>query len=97
MKLIRDGIPEFAAAGGMPLSFHLASPTGRVALLRDKLIEEANEFLAAGPGERAEELADLLEVIAALVSTTAALLVSLASPPMTATSTSLITPRHADW
>lgn len=66
MKLIRDGIPNLAAARGRPLSFHLASRTERVALLRDKLIEENDEFLAAGPGERAEELADLLEVVAAL-------------------------------
>jgi predicted house-cleaning noncanonical NTP pyrophosphatase (MazG superfamily) len=66
MKLVRDRIPDLIRATGQPGSFHLATPTERREPLRAKLVEEVNEFLQATPGRAAEELVDILEVVAAL-------------------------------
>jgi predicted house-cleaning noncanonical NTP pyrophosphatase (MazG superfamily) len=66
MKLVRDRIPDFMRASGQPGTFHLATPAERCELLRAKLVEEVNEFLEATPGWAAEELVDILEVVAAL-------------------------------
>ena len=66
MKLVRDRIPDLMRASGRAGTFHLATATERRELLRAKLVEEANEFLEATPGRAAEELVDILEVVAAL-------------------------------
>jgi predicted house-cleaning noncanonical NTP pyrophosphatase (MazG superfamily) len=66
MKLVRDRIPNLMRARGHAGSFHLATPSERRQLLRAKLVEEVNEFLQATPGRAAEELVDILEVVAAL-------------------------------
>jgi predicted house-cleaning noncanonical NTP pyrophosphatase (MazG superfamily) len=66
MKLVRDRIPDLMAASGQAGSFHLATVAERRELLRVKLVEEVNEFLAATPGRAAEELVDILETVAAL-------------------------------
>jgi predicted house-cleaning noncanonical NTP pyrophosphatase (MazG superfamily) len=66
MKLVRDRIPNVMRASGPLGAFHLATPAERCELLRAKLVEEVNEFLAATPGRAAEELVDILEVVAAL-------------------------------
>jgi predicted house-cleaning noncanonical NTP pyrophosphatase (MazG superfamily) len=66
MKPVRDRIPDLMRATGQADSFHLATPAERHDLLRAKLVEEVNEFLEATPDRAAEELVDILEVVAAL-------------------------------
>jgi predicted house-cleaning noncanonical NTP pyrophosphatase (MazG superfamily) len=65
MKLIRDKVPDVAAAKGDTLRTRLAGPEERWHLLKAKLIEEAQELQAAVPGSEAEieELADVIEVM----------------------------------
>jgi predicted house-cleaning noncanonical NTP pyrophosphatase (MazG superfamily) len=62
-KLVRDRIPQLIRAeGGVP-RVRVAGTAEYRALLRAKLTEEVEEFLAAGV---VEELADVLEVVLAL-------------------------------
>jgi Uncharacterized conserved protein len=61
-KLVRDKIPELYAEG----TYRVARPDEYAALLRDKLVEETGEYLAA---RDPEELADVLEVVRALART----------------------------
>src|SRR6266508_1142129 len=69
MKLVRDRVPELAAANGQPASFHLADPDEFARRLRDKLVEEAHEAAAAtDPGGLLEELGDVLQILYALAS-----------------------------
>ncbi|MCX5176757.1 nucleoside triphosphate pyrophosphohydrolase [Streptomyces virginiae] len=66
-KLIRDRIPEIAAARGQQLTVHTAGTNEMVALLLDKLDEEALEVSeAASNDELLNELADVLEVLHAI-------------------------------
>lgn len=66
-KLIRDRIPEIAAARGQQLQVHTAGTNEMVSLLLDKLDEEALEVSeAASDEELLDELADVLEVVHAL-------------------------------
>ena len=65
-KLVRDRIPDIIRArGGSPVVRQAAAAEYR-GLLHAKLLEEANEVLSADDGSAAEELADVLEVLAAL-------------------------------
>jgi predicted house-cleaning noncanonical NTP pyrophosphatase (MazG superfamily) len=69
MKLVRDRIPELAAANGHPGAWHLAGPDEYARRLRDKLLEEARETAAAHtPAALLEELGDLLQVLYALAA-----------------------------
>lgn len=65
MKLIRDKVPDLAAARGETLRTRLAEPEERWRLLKAKLVEEALELQAAANGSEAEieELADVIEVM----------------------------------
>ena len=66
-KLIRDRLPEMMRAQGLAVFDRSLDDQEFVAALKDKLIEEAREVQdAASPGELAEELADVMEVILAL-------------------------------
>lgn len=65
-KLIRDKIPEITKRKGELLVTRIASKAELPELLRAKLLEEVREFLDATPETRAEELADILEVVYAL-------------------------------
>jgi predicted house-cleaning noncanonical NTP pyrophosphatase (MazG superfamily) len=67
-KLIRDRIPELVRAKGEELVTYQADPAEYRSRLRDKLLEEVDEFLTATPGEAIEELADVLEVVYALAA-----------------------------
>ena len=66
-KLVRDAIPELIrAAGNTCVTVTMDEPEYRRAL-RDKLVEEAREAAAAGPLDLVAELADLCEVIDAIL------------------------------
>jgi predicted house-cleaning noncanonical NTP pyrophosphatase (MazG superfamily) len=64
MKLIRDKIPKIAAAKGEHMPHHTANPAEFRYHLSNKLEEEVKEFLDS---KEPEELADILEVIGAIV------------------------------
>lgn len=64
MKLIRDKIPGIASAKGEHMQCHRADPEEYRGHLREKILEEVQEFRESG---EAEELADILEVIRAIV------------------------------
>lgn len=68
-KLVRDRIPDLIGANGVAFQARIAGTEEIPALLREKLLEEAHEVIAA-TDERAaiEELADVLEVIHAYAS-----------------------------
>lgn len=66
-KLIRDFIPSIIAASGRSCETRVLEGPEYVEALRDKLVEEACEVKAASARELATELADVLEVIDALL------------------------------
>jgi predicted house-cleaning noncanonical NTP pyrophosphatase (MazG superfamily) len=68
VKLVRDRIPELAAANGLPGSFEQATDAEFARCLRTKLLEEAQEAATASPAELAEELGDVLQVLYALAT-----------------------------
>ena len=63
-KLVRDKIPEIIEASGkIPIYYELEYEDYKKAL-RDKLLEEVNEFLAAKTkDEMIEELADIEDIL----------------------------------
>ena len=65
VKLVRDRIPEIVARERGPEAgaHRVAGKREYLSLLRRKLKEEADEYLASG---KAEERADILEVVRAL-------------------------------
>jgi predicted house-cleaning noncanonical NTP pyrophosphatase (MazG superfamily) len=69
MKLVRDRIPELAAANGQPAAFHQADDGEYGHRLRDKLLEEAHQAAAANTSAALlEELGDVLQVLYALAA-----------------------------
>lgn len=67
-KLVRDRIPEIIHRNGRECEvFKMSEAEYRQAVL-DKLIEEAQEVAAAAPQELVTELADLYEVIDAIMT-----------------------------
>jgi len=62
-KLVRDGIPDKIQKAGEEFKIHIATEEEYNDKLKEKLVEEANEFASSG---NVEELADLLEVMMAL-------------------------------
>ncbi|GAB2596009.1 nucleoside triphosphate pyrophosphohydrolase [Kribbella endophytica] len=66
-KLVRDRMPEIIRAKGEVPIVYRAEPDEYRQRLRDKLVEEVDEFLAEDGRDAAlEELADVLEVVHAL-------------------------------
>jgi predicted house-cleaning noncanonical NTP pyrophosphatase (MazG superfamily) len=69
MKLVRDRIRELAIANSQLGAFRRAGPAEYPRLLRDKLLEEAQEAAGAnGRAELLEELGDVLQVLYALAA-----------------------------
>jgi predicted house-cleaning noncanonical NTP pyrophosphatase (MazG superfamily) len=68
VKLVRDRMPELAAANGQHGSFHQATEAEFALCLRAKLLEEAQEAATASPATLVEELGDVLQVLYALAS-----------------------------
>lgn len=66
-KLVRDRIPELIAQDGRTYAMEDLDETAYLHALLAKLVEEAQEVMDAAPEERITELADLLEVMDALV------------------------------
>ena len=63
-KLIRDNVPSIMSAQGKNFRTHVAEPEEHKVKLKEKLIEEVNEFLE---DPCLEELADIFEVFSALI------------------------------
>ena len=61
--MVRDKIPEYLSEKGIPFEQHVATDAEYRQALIDKLVEEVGEFAQAGA---VVELADLIEVVAAL-------------------------------
>ena len=66
-KLIRDQIPEIIRESGKRFEVEVMDEAQFRQALLAKLVEEAQEAAAAGPGDLKVELADLLEVIQAVI------------------------------
>jgi predicted house-cleaning noncanonical NTP pyrophosphatase (MazG superfamily) len=66
-KLVRDRVPDVVKSSGGSARVVRASHTEARWLLRQKLVEEAFEVAGASGEQLVEELADLTEVLAALV------------------------------
>jgi predicted house-cleaning noncanonical NTP pyrophosphatase (MazG superfamily) len=66
VKLVRDRVPELAAASGQPGTFQQATEAEFARSLRAKLLEEAREAASASPATLVEELGDVLQVLYAL-------------------------------
>lgn len=62
-KLVRDKVPEIIKHNNQTSITHIADDKEYWDKLKEKLIEEANEFLQEG---NAKELVDILEVIYAI-------------------------------
>ncbi|MDP3966521.1 MAG: nucleoside triphosphate pyrophosphohydrolase [archaeon] len=62
-KLVRDKIIEILKLEKLEYSYHIASKTEYEKKLKEKLIEEVNEFLKDGA---LDELADIQEVVNAI-------------------------------
>lgn len=64
--MVRDRIPEIIRANGEEPVSYRADPGEYRRRLREKLVEEVDEFLAAD--DSLEELADVLEVVYAIAA-----------------------------
>lgn len=62
-KLVRDNIPEIIEKNGKTAHTSVLCNEDYISALKEKLIEEANEFIES---EELIELADILEVVDAL-------------------------------
>jgi predicted house-cleaning noncanonical NTP pyrophosphatase (MazG superfamily) len=69
-KLVRDKIPEIIHASGDRCEISTLSNAEYIEALRQKLVEEAQEAATSSPDELAQELADVMEVMDALMSAT---------------------------
>jgi predicted house-cleaning noncanonical NTP pyrophosphatase (MazG superfamily) len=66
-KLVRDGVPDIIRRNGRTCATERLSTEAFQQALRAKLLEEAREAAEAGPDDLARELADVYEVLDALM------------------------------
>jgi predicted house-cleaning noncanonical NTP pyrophosphatase (MazG superfamily) len=66
-KLVRDRIPEIIRQDGRQCGVEVLPEDEYIQALKDKLVEEAQEAAAAGSDDLVKELADLYEVVDALI------------------------------
>ena len=66
-KLVRDKIPEIIGADGGDPNVRTLNDEEYTASLKAKLIEEVDELLTAPVEKRTEEVADVIEVLQAMV------------------------------
>ncbi|SFK79778.1 Predicted house-cleaning noncanonical NTP pyrophosphatase, all-alpha NTP-PPase (MazG) superfamily [Paenibacillus sp. 1_12] len=66
-KLIRDKIPQVMDAKGVAYSIRELSDREYVEKLNEKLQEELDEYIAAESIDQVEELADLVELVYAIL------------------------------
>ncbi|HEY1867712.1 MAG TPA: nucleoside triphosphate pyrophosphohydrolase [Candidatus Cybelea sp.] len=66
-KLVRDRIPEIIKRAGKTPKYHTLNDEDFKASLKRKAVEEAEELLAANDESLRKELADLAEVLDALL------------------------------
>lgn len=69
-KLVRDKIPEIVRNSGNQCETTTLSKIDYIKALHQKLVEEANEVAIASPEELVQELADVMEVMDALIAAT---------------------------
>jgi predicted house-cleaning noncanonical NTP pyrophosphatase (MazG superfamily) len=67
-KLVRDRIPEIIRRDGRECATEMMTEEAYRQALLQKLLEEAHEAAAVGPEKLVEELADLYEVIDAIMA-----------------------------
>lgn len=67
-KLVRDRIPEIIRTSGNQCKTTTLSNSDYIEALREKLVEEAEEVAIAKPEELPQELADVMEVMDALMT-----------------------------
>jgi predicted house-cleaning noncanonical NTP pyrophosphatase (MazG superfamily) len=67
-KLVRDRIPDIIRAEGRDCGVETLSPQDYLAALRAKIVEEAQELAQAPQAELISELADIQEVLDALMT-----------------------------
>ncbi|WP_293321175.1 nucleoside triphosphate pyrophosphohydrolase [Phenylobacterium sp.] len=67
-KLIRDGLPQMMQDQGLSVFCHRLDDRAFLEALKAKLVEEAQEVAAAEPDDLVEELADVSEVMMALIA-----------------------------
>ena len=69
-KLIRDQMPDILRAQGITVFERVMETDEYLKRLKDKLLKETHEFIAANTVEdKTEELADILEVLHCLIAT----------------------------
>ncbi|HHP7244920.1 MAG TPA: nucleotide pyrophosphohydrolase [Elainellaceae cyanobacterium] len=66
-KLVRDRIPDIIRASGKECEIEIMADHEYQQALREKVLEEAQEVADASPDDLMKELADLYEVIDALI------------------------------
>ena len=67
-KLVRDKIPNIIRTSGSQCETTILSNLDYIEALKQKLVEEAQEVAIAKPEELAQELADVMEVMDALMT-----------------------------
>ena len=67
-KLVRDKIPDIIRNSGNQCEISTLNDAEYLEALRQKLVEEANEAATTSPDKLAEELADVMEVMDAILA-----------------------------
>lgn len=67
-KLVRDKIPQIIEASGKQAEIRVLDDTEYIKVLNIKLQEELDEFIKAEEDEQITELADLVEVVYAILA-----------------------------